>query len=383
MLTRTNFLSLSLSTLFGIMTLASHPASAVNGVTLYTPYTNISVPPGESIDYTIDVINNSRVVQNVAISLAGVPKTWNYIIKSGGWNIKQLSILPGEKKSLSLKVEVPLKVDKGDYRFRVLAGRFNSLPLTINVSEQGTFKTEFTTTQANMQGHAKSKFTYKAELKNRTADKQLYSLRAQAPRGWKVDFKPNNRQATSVEIEANNSRDITIEIDPPDNLKAGTYKMPVNARTSSTAAELELEVVITGSYEMELTTPTGLLSTSITAGNDRKVGLLIKNTGSTELRDVNLSASAPSGWEVVFEPKKIDKIEAGQHTEVFAEVKADKKAIAGDYVTSISAKTPEVTSKVSLRVSVKTPMFWGWVGILVITIAVGGIYYLFQKHGRR
>ena len=383
MLTRTNFLSLSLSTLFGIMTLASHPASAANGVTLYTPYTNISVPPGESIDYTIDVINNSRVVQNVAISLAGVPKTWNYIIKSGGWNIKQLSILPGEKKSLSLKVEVPLKVDKGDYRFRVLAGRFNSLPLTINVSEQGTFKTEFTTTQANMQGHAKSKFTYKAELKNRTADKQLYSLRAQAPRGWKVDFKPNNRQATSVEIEANNSRDITIEIDPPDNLKAGTYKMPVNARTSSTAAELELEVVITGSYEMELTTPTGLLSTSITAGNDRKVGLLIKNTGSTELRDVNLSASAPSGWEVVFEPKKIDKIEAGQHTEVLAEVKADKKAIAGDYVTSISAKTPEVTSKVSLRVSVKTPMFWGWVGILVITIAVGGIYYLFQKHGRR
>lgn len=383
MLTRTNFLSLSLSTLFGIMTLASHPASAANGVTLYTPYTNISVPPGESIDYTIDLINNSRVVQNVAISLAGVPKTWNYIIKSGGWNIKQLSILPGEKKSLSLKVEVPLKVDKGDYRFRVLAGRFNSLPLTINVSEQGTFKTEFTTTQANMQGHAKSKFTYKAELKNRTADKQLYSLRAQAPRGWKVDFKPNNRQATSVEIEANNSRDITIEIDPPDNLKAGTYKMPVNARTNSTAAELELEVVITGSYEMELTTPTGLLSTSITAGNDRKVGLLIKNTGSTELRDVNLSASAPSGWEVVFEPKKIDKIEAGQHTEVFAEVKADKKAIAGDYVTSISAKTPEVTSKVSLRVSVKTPMFWGWVGILVITIAVGGIYYLFQKHGRR
>ena len=383
MLTRTIFLSLSLSTLFGIMTLVSHPASAANGVTLYTPYTNISVPPGESIDYTIDVINNSRVVQNVAISLAGVPKTWNYIIKSGGWNIKQLSILPGEKKSLSLKVEVPLKVDKGDYRFRVLAGRFNSLPLTINVSEQGTFKTEFTTTQANMQGHAKSKFTYKAELKNRTADKQLYSLRAQAPRGWKVDFKPNNRQATSVEIEANNSTDITIEIDPPDNLKAGTYKMPVNARTSSTAAELELEVVITGSYEMELTTPTGLLSTSITAGNDRKVGLLVKNTGSTELRDVNLTATTPSGWEVVFEPKKIDKIEAGQHTEVLAEVKADRKAIAGDYVTSISAKTPEVTSKVSLRVSVKTPMFWGWVGILVITIAVGGIYYLFQKHGRR
>lgn len=383
MLTRKNLLSLSLSALFGIMIIYSQSVNAANGVTLYTPYTNISVPPGESIDYTIDVINNSNIIQNVAISLTGVPETWNYIVKSGGWNIKQLSILPREKKSLSLKVEVPLKVDKGNYRFRVLAGRFNTLPLTINVSEQGTFKTEFTTSQANMQGHAKSKFTYKAALKNRTADKQLYSLRAQAPRGWKVDFKPDNRQATSVEIEANNSKDITIEIDPPDNLKAGAYKMPVSARTSSTSADLELEVVITGSYEMELTTPTGLLSTSITAGNDKRVGLLVKNTGSTELRDVNLSSSAPSGWEVVFEPKKIDKLEAGQNIEVFAELKADKKAIAGDYVTSITARTPEVTSKVSLRVSVKTPMFWGWVGILVITIAAGSIYYLFRKFGRR
>ena len=86
---------------------------------------------------------------------------------------------------------------------------------------------------------------------------------------------------------------------------------------------------------------------------------------------------------MVFEPKKIDKLEAGQNTEVFAELKADKKAIAGDYVTSITARTPEVTSKVSLRVSVKTPMFWGWVGILVITIAAGSIYYLFRKFGRR
>ena len=31
---------------------------------LYTPYTKISVPPGESISYSIDVINNSDEVKN-------------------------------------------------------------------------------------------------------------------------------------------------------------------------------------------------------------------------------------------------------------------------------------------------------------------------------
>ena len=35
----------------------------------------------------------------------------------------------------------------------------------------------------------------------------------------------------------------------------------VRAATGTTSAELELEVVVTGSYQMELTTPRGLLST--------------------------------------------------------------------------------------------------------------------------
>ena len=49
--------------------------------------------------------------------------------------------------------------------------------------------------------------------------------------------------------------------------EAGTYKIPVRAATNGSSADLGLEVVITGSYGIELTTPTGLLSTSITAGD--------------------------------------------------------------------------------------------------------------------
>ncbi len=135
--------------LTGIFPLSYQAVLAVD-VSLYTPYTKISVPPGESIDYTIDVQNNSSEVKNVNVYLSGVPKGWDYSLKSGGWNIKQLSIPPDEKKILALKVEVPLKVNKGNYRFSVVAEGFNVLPLVVNVSEQGTFKTEFTSDQANM-----------------------------------------------------------------------------------------------------------------------------------------------------------------------------------------------------------------------------------------
>jgi uncharacterized membrane protein len=369
--------------LTGFVTLINYSALAADGVTLYTPYTKISGPPGESVNYTIDVHNKGDATKNVDIYLSGLPKSWDYELKSGGWNIKQLSILPGEKKSLSLKVEIPYRVNKGNYLFRVIARNYYTLPLVVNISEQGTFKTEFTCEQVNMEGHAKSTFTFSTKLKNRTGNKQLYSLRANAPRGWTVTFKPNYKQATSVEIEANNSKDINIEIKPPQNIAAGTYKIPVGAVTTTTSAQLELEVVITGSYDLELTTPVGLLSTSITAGNDKRIELLLKNTGSAELRDIILRVSKPKNWDVSFNPDTVSRLEAGKTTLVYATIKADNRAIPGDYVTNISAQTPEASSKIAFRVSVKTPILWGWLGLLIIIAVIGGVYYFFRKYGRR
>lgn len=368
--------------LLGILPVAMHAEDTVKSVILYTPYTKISVSPGASVDYSVDLINNRNEMINAAIFTEGIPRGWKSEIKSGGWNLSQLAVLPGEKKTFTLKVEVPLKVNKGSYHFSVNAGEAK-LPLTITVSQQGTYQTEFTTTQPNMQGNSKSTFTFNAVLKNQTADQQLYALMANAPRGWNVVFKPNYKQATSALVDANATQNITIDITPPTNVEAGSYKIPVRAATGSTSAELELEVVVTGSYEMELTTPRGLLSAEVTAGDTKRIDFVVKNTGSSLLKDIQLSATKPADWEVTFEPSKIDALKAGETASVVAILKASKKALPGDYVTKMEARTPEVTAKAEMRISVETSMIWGWLGILIIVIVLGGVYYLFRKYGRR
>ena len=206
---------------------------------------------------------------------------------------------------------------------------------------------------------------------------------ADAPRGWNVIFKSNYQQVTSVNTEPNSTNSITVEIKAPDKTEAGKYKIPVMATTSTSSANLELEVVITGSYNMELTTPTGLLSANITAGEAKQVELTVNNTGSSELTDIKPEYSAPANWSVSFDPKKVDRLQPGKSAQVVATIKADKKAIPGDYVTNIETKTPEISAKVSFRISVETPMLWGWIGILIIVIALGGVYHLFRKYGRR
>jgi uncharacterized membrane protein len=379
---RTKMFSIVMVHTLWMSLLGGHLALA-NTVALYTPYPEISVPPGESIDYAIEVINNTEEIKNVPVSLSGVPKGWEYSLKSGGWTIQKVSVLPGEKKSLSLKLEVPHQVKKGTYRFQVVASGLTTLPLTVTVSETGTFKTEFTTNQPNVEGHSSALFSYNAKLRNMTSEPQLYALSQDAPRGWNVVFKANGQQVSSVQVEANQTRDIAIEVNPPKKIQAGTYKIPIQAITNATSANLDLEAAIKGSYEMELTTPTGLLSTSITAGKGKRLELVVRNNGSSPITNLKMDRRAPVDWDVVFEPNEIPNLNPGESAQVFATIQASKKAIAGDYMATLEATNPEVTEKAAFRVSVKTPVVWGWLGVMLILGVFGGIFQLFNKYGRR
>ncbi len=350
---------------------------------LYTPYTKIAVPPGETVDYNVEAINDGNSIRTANIIVSGLPEGWTYTLLSGGYTINQISVLPGEKKTMNLKVNVPFQVEKGNYSFGVSATGITYLPITINVSERGTYKTEITSEQPNMEGHTKANFTFNADIKNSTAEDQLYSLRARAPRGWLVSFKANFKQATSVNIPPNATESITIDVNPPDYLEAGTYSIPVIASTSNTSGTLNLEVVITGSFELEMTTPDGLLSTEITAGDDKRVDIVIRNTGSSVLEDIKLISGKPKDWEAVFEPLDIERLEPGQATMINLSIKASDKAIPGDYVMNMEARTPEVSAKANYRVTVKTSIIAGWFGILIILGVVGLVIYLFRKYGRR
>lgn len=144
-----------------------------------------------------------------------------------------------------------------------------------------------------------------------------------------------------------------------------------------------LEAAISGKYSMELTTPSGLLSTSVKAGGSKTIELVVKNTGTADLTDINLTSSTPANWEVTFNPKTIDKLAAGKSTTVEAKLTSSDKAIAGDYVTDMTAQASESSSTATFRVAVKGSVLWGWIGVLIILIILGGIYVLIRKYGRR
>jgi uncharacterized membrane protein len=374
----------------GILLFSAMPPmtiGAADGITLYTSLTGVSLTPGENATYTVEVMNSSSEVKTLDLSVKGLKEGWQYNITSGGYALNQLSVKPNSSTEFELDLEVPLKVEKGTYSFEIVALDQNdtetTLPISITISETGVFKTELTSNQTNMQGDASSTFNYDVELRNRTAEEQHYALQANAPNGWQVQFKAGGDNVTSVTVPSNESETITVSVTPPEQVEKGTYEIPIAAKAGGTSSELMLEAVVTGTYDIELTTPDGRLSTDINAGDKKTLTLLVKNTGTSPLNDISLSSNTPTDWDVKFEPAKIATLEAGATETVKATITSSDNAIAGDYVVEMTAKSPEVSSAPQFRVSVKTSFLWGWIGVGIIVLVLVGIFFLVKKYGRR
>lgn len=259
-------------------------------------------------------------------------------------------------------------------------------PISNNLTAQTTTpanaKSSFTARLMNIEAAGSETFRYTTTLHNGSADTRVYELSAQIPDGWIVAFKVDGSQVSSINLDANKSQDIYIEINPANGAKPAKYKIPVTA-TANDTLRLNLEAVVKGIYGVELTTPTGRLSDEITEGKHKEIHLVVKNTASLPLDNLELSAQAPTKWDATFQPAKIEKLEPGKSIDVVATLNVPDKTIAGDYVTTFTAKNPNATSSASFRMTVTTSLLSGWIGILLILLAIGAIYYLIRKYGRR
>jgi uncharacterized membrane protein len=241
----------------------------------------------------------------------------------------------------------------------------------------------FTARLISLEATAKETFRYNASLfngRNRTA---IFEFNAGVPPGWNAAFRIDGMQVHSFKLDSNRTQDVSIEINPSPVVKPGKYNIPVTATAEGDTVQLALEAVVKGNYAVELTTPEGLLSDEITEGSRKPIHLTIKNTGTLPLDGLELSAQSPPKWDASFEPAKIERIEPGKYMDVTATVHVPDKTIAGDYVTNFSIKNANATGNATFRMTVTTSWLAGWLGVLIILLAVGIIYYLVKKYGRR
>lgn len=362
--------------------------AAGNQISVTTRFPHLFVDAGESITYNINLKNDSGVGQLVEIGIKEFPKDWTYLLTVEGKQVKDVYIEAGEKIEAKVKVDVPINAKENIYQYNFFANTDdynNELNIITEVKEIVYKENQILVDYPDLTGDAKTSFDYRLNILNNGLEDISYSLDAQMPTGWEATFTPSgsSEKVASILVEAGSNKYVNLKLKAPDFTKEDTYKIKVHAKSNDETLSKDLSVKITGSYDIKVSTPTGKLSEKLVAGEEKQIKLLIENTGGSTLKNIELSSWEPSGWETRFDEKIIKNLEPGESREIIGYVKADEKAISGDYVMTITAKTAEVSNDIEFRMTVVTSKLWGAVGILIIISLAGLLGFIMKKYGRR
>jgi len=364
-------------------------------VVFSTDYPGVTVKPGDSSTFTLYMTNDGDTEDNVTLSAEDLPKGWSGVFKGSSTEVSMVHVGAGQTKdaspALSYVLSVPDDAKEGDYTVTLEAKGESTdakLPLSVKVDkdESDLSAGEFTAEYPQQQGSTSTNFSFSTTLKNNSSENASYALAADnAPDGWTVTFTPSgaSAQAASVPVDAGSSSTITVAVIPAADAEQGDYEIDCTAASGKETLTLPLNVTITGTYGMTLTTPNGNLAAKAYAGEGKKVTLEVQNTGNVPLENVQLSSSASTDWTVEFDTSTIDSIDPGASKEVTATVTPAKDAIIGDYVTAITAKNDNANSEADLRISVQNHTTWGIVAVVIIAALVVSLVAIIRKFGRR
>ena len=371
-----------------VIVMPASAGAAFRGIGLSTPFPTQTVRSGEPATLTLTVKNYGEPPQVIALRVVEVAPGWRASLLGGGRPIGAVSVGPDQDVNVSLRLEPPQGAKPGTYRFRVVAqGRTASadLPIALTFGQVTASRLALSAELPSQRGPATSSFKYRLTVKNESDQDLLVNLEGQGPKGAQITFTPafGSQQVTSLPIKAGESKDVDVDVSLPKTIAAGSHPVTVRAMSGDARAEIKLTVDVTGRVDLSITGPEGRLSGQANAGRASPLKLLVRNLGGAPARNVEFSASEPSGWEVKFTPERIDEIPANGQQEISASIKPSGKAIAGDYMVNLRANAGDSSASADFRITVLTSTLWGVAGVALVAIALAVVSLAVSRYGRR
>lgn len=361
-------------------------AASTQPLSVTTTYPSEVVGIGENVTVNLTLAGGTDA-QIVQLNVPDLPDGWTADFKGGSHLVHSVLVQPDQEAKVDLKLALPSTVEPGTYDLTVVAAGDRTeatLPIEMIVQQKLPPSLALTADLPTLRGKPDGTFRYNATLKNEGDEDLNVDLLADPPAGFDVSFKSAGQEVTTLPLEANGSKSLTIEASPLYKVAAGTYQLTVQAQAGEAAATLPLTAEVVGQADLKLATPDGRLSGDVQAGQDTTVNLLLQNNGSAPAEAVSMSSSAPNGWTVDFEPQEIPELAPGTQTEVTAHLQPPEKAIAGDYVVSFRAQPQDSSIQtVDYRATVRTSTLWGIAGIALIALSVAVVGFAVSRFGRR
>ncbi|MBN2506022.1 MAG: hypothetical protein JXQ71_04945 [Verrucomicrobia bacterium] len=370
------------------------------GLTVAFQYSGITIEAEDNVSVDLLVRNRGRSDETVLLQVTDQPKDWEVELKKYSSIVSGVFVAAGQEQTLSLsakpkapdRAQETRKLPPGTYRFAVQARTEDgaltqnaAVRVTVREKPKGKERVNMDTTYPELRGPADDKFVFSLDVRNDTDQDAVFNFKATAPPGWETSFKPayEQKQIASLQINANSSKTVELQVTPPYNAEAGEYEFRAEAASPKGKAEKDLKVVITGTHSIKAGTPTGLLSLVAEQGKKANTSLIVHNKGSAPQGEISFTAFKPENWEVKFDPEKINRLEPGAFKQVEMTLTPAAQALVGDYAVNVQVQGEKASDDVEFRVTIKASTTWGWVGAALIVIVIAGLAVAFKTLGRR
>ncbi len=221
---------------------------------------------------------------------------------------------------------------------------------------------------------------------------RVFDLSATGPKDWQISFKPSyeDTRITALNLEPGKT-------EYPETIKViatpvfqrmpepGDFKITVEASSGEVKATIELIAIWPGIADLDLVPTLERYNTSATAGKDNYFSIEARNYGTIMLESIAFDSYKPDEWTIDYSPDRIASLAAGDFLTIDVNIKPPPKAVAGDYNITLRASGEQipVAELLKVRVTVKRPSIWGWVGVGIIALVIAGLAFVVMRFSRR
>lgn len=360
---------------------------SVHGIFLVAPYTAVTVA-APTATVALKLHNYGEAPEPVALSVSGVPSGWKAEFLGGGQPVGAAMAGTGETVDLTLRLDIPTdtKTQSADLVLHADGKTAKTtLPLDVKLGNDLPVNLSVKAELPSLSGSPTATYSYNLNVHNDSGKDVLVSLAATLPQGFQASFTKqyDQQEISSLPIKAGETQTVSMKLKLPDNVIAGNYNLEGKVSAAGVEASTPLSLHLAGQPKLGLSTPDGRLSGNAEAGKTATVTFVVTNTGTAPATKIGLTAFPPSNWKIEFEPKTIDKIDPNGKANVVASISPVDKAVAGDYMTTMTATTEGSSANADYRVTVTTSTMWGIIAIAIIAIALLAVLGAVSRFGRR
>ena len=367
----------------------------VRSIFMAAEYPGVQVPVDENVSMDIIFHNKGKTDENVDIRIAEIPPGWDARVKSYRFTVTGVHVPAGTDKTLSFEAVPGKEVSAGNYEFRLEAqtddGKFKMDQKIVVVVTAAEAKSEqdrgvvLTTSYPEIRGPSDATFEFSVEVESKLEKDAVFDLFAQGPKGWDINFKPayESKYISSLRLQSNRNQTIAVEVKPALMAAAGEYPIGIRVSSGEAKGEVQLAVILTGTYDLEVGTASGLLSLNAGRGKPANLSFYVKNSGSAANHDIKFMSFKPENWDVKFKPEQIELIDPGELKQIEMTITPYDDALVGDYSISVNIEGEKASKMIEFRTTVKASAAWGWIGIAIIVAVIGGLFGIFRWLGRR